>query len=118
MCWLKIINALRRKITLAPDVDVDEFARVTDGYSGADLQALVYNAHLNAVHESISETGARNAKTAIVADSTQPVPFTTFGGPEDQTTLSYAEQSVRDRRVRAHCPRNAWTLTGFGRWRP
>jgi len=72
---------------------------VTDGYSGADLQALVYNAHLNAVHESISETGARNAKAAIVADSTQPVPFTTFGGPEDQTILSYAEQSVQDRRV-------------------
>jgi len=97
----EIIRALRRNITLAPDVDADEFARVTDGYSGADLQALMYNAHLSAVHESINEAGANSARAATLDDSVQPVPFTTFGGPEDQTILSHAEQSLRDRRVEA-----------------
>jgi peroxin-1 len=29
-------------------------ARQTAGYSGADLQAVVYNAHLEVVHDQIS----------------------------------------------------------------
>ena len=33
---------------------MEDLASKTDGLSGADLQALVYNAHLDVVHSSIS----------------------------------------------------------------
>ncbi|KAG0694266.1 P-loop containing nucleoside triphosphate hydrolase protein [Suillus ampliporus] len=48
-----ILAAVSRKLTLAPSVDFDELAHMTEGFSGADLQALVYNAHLEVVHAAI-----------------------------------------------------------------
>ena len=39
---------------LAPNVDLQHAAEATEGFSGADLQALLYNAHLEGVHESIA----------------------------------------------------------------
>jgi len=48
-----ILIAVSRKLTLAPSVDFDELAHMTEGFSGADLQALVYNAHLEVVHATI-----------------------------------------------------------------
>ncbi|GFZ08705.1 peroxisome 1 [Actinidia rufa] len=36
---------------MARDVDLDAIARVTEGFSGADLQALLSDAQLAAVHE-------------------------------------------------------------------
>ncbi|KAF8331356.1 P-loop containing nucleoside triphosphate hydrolase protein [Cantharellus anzutake] len=94
----EIIGALRRKVTLAEDVNVEEFARLTENYSGADLQALVYNAHLHAVHESISAAESSRVTTAS-SESAQSVSFTTFGGPRSQIVLSSAEQSVQQRRI-------------------
>jgi ATP-dependent 26S proteasome regulatory subunit len=38
-----------RHAALAPDVDLDELARQTDGYSGADIKALVNEAGLQAL---------------------------------------------------------------------
>ncbi|KAF9510428.1 hypothetical protein BS47DRAFT_1347980 [Hydnum rufescens UP504] len=64
-------------------IDVAEYAQLTEGFSGADLQALVYNAHLDA-----SSSG-----------SSLPLPFTSFGGAPNQTVLSRAEQEVQQRRV-------------------
>lgn len=37
-----------------------QWAKKTPGFSGADLQALVYNAHLEVVHEGIEATAAAN----------------------------------------------------------
>ncbi|KAE8269545.1 hypothetical protein A4X09_0g2802 [Tilletia walkeri] len=42
------------KIFLADEVDLRVWAKRTEGYSGADLQALLYNAHLETIHESIA----------------------------------------------------------------
>ncbi|KAG0694261.1 hypothetical protein DFH29DRAFT_1006489 [Suillus ampliporus] len=50
---VQILAAVSRKLTLAPSVDFDALAHVTGGFSGADLQALVYNAHLEVVHAAI-----------------------------------------------------------------
>lgn len=50
-----IIGAVGTKVHFAPGVDASEIARRTEGYSGADLQAVVYNAHLEAVQGVISE---------------------------------------------------------------
>lgn len=38
---------------LADDVDLESFAKRTKGFSGADLQGFLYNAHLEAIHNSI-----------------------------------------------------------------
>ncbi|KAJ2807089.1 Peroxisome biosynthesis protein pex1 [Coemansia helicoidea] len=40
------------KVNVADDIDWMQIARRTDGLTGADLQALVYNAFLESVHES------------------------------------------------------------------
>jgi len=99
----EILNALRRKVTLSDEVDVTEYARLTEGYSGADLQALVYNAHLDAVHASITESEndrARDAELATTPEGTVSTPsYTSFGGAPDQTVLSRAEEAARTKRM-------------------
>ncbi|KAG1786406.1 P-loop containing nucleoside triphosphate hydrolase protein [Suillus plorans] len=51
----EILVAVSRKLTLAPSVDFDQLSSITEGFSGVDLdlQALVYNAHLEVVHAAI-----------------------------------------------------------------
>ena len=56
---LDILRALSKKLRISPDVlsssnsqeNLAEVARRTEGYSGADLQAVIYNAHLEAIHD-------------------------------------------------------------------
>ncbi|KAG9243916.1 P-loop containing nucleoside triphosphate hydrolase protein [Calycina marina] len=56
-----ILRALGRKLKLSDDLisspegGLEEIARRAEGYSGADLQALVYNAHLEAIHEILGD---------------------------------------------------------------
>ncbi|KAG1055850.1 hypothetical protein G6F43_002212 [Rhizopus delemar] len=50
---LEILQALSTKMKLADDVDLESFAKRTEGFSGADLQGFLYNAHLEAIHNSI-----------------------------------------------------------------
>lgn len=38
---------------LATNVDLRVYAERTEGFSGADLQGFLYNAHLEAIHGSI-----------------------------------------------------------------
>jgi peroxin-1 len=60
---LDIIHAVGSKVHFLPDVDLEEIARRTEGYSGADLQAVVYNAHLEAVQGIIGEEIRKKEKT-------------------------------------------------------
>lgn len=46
-----ILRACSRKVHLAGDVDLADYVDATAGFSGADLQAVIYNAHLEAVQE-------------------------------------------------------------------
>jgi peroxin-1 len=57
---LSILQALARKLDLSPEVDLFGLAHRTTNYTGADLQAMLYNAHLEAVHDVIS---AQNERT-------------------------------------------------------
>ncbi|KAI9015039.1 P-loop containing nucleoside triphosphate hydrolase protein [Gaertneriomyces semiglobifer] len=52
---LEILQTVAKRIKLDEDLDLLEFAEKTDGYSGADLQALIYNANLEAIHETIDQ---------------------------------------------------------------
>lgn len=51
----EILSAVQGKMTLADDVSIRAIAEQTDGYSGADLQALLYNAYLSAIHEVVDQ---------------------------------------------------------------
>lgn len=52
-----ILRALGTQLKLSQEVldHLDEIASRTEGYSGADLQALVYNAHLEAIHDVLGD---------------------------------------------------------------
>ncbi|KAF1943470.1 AAA-domain-containing protein [Clathrospora elynae] len=61
---IDILRAVTRKLHLAPSVlesdtsgeNLREIAQRTQGYSGADLQAVVYNAQLEAIHDVLGDT--------------------------------------------------------------
>ncbi|XP_036949450.1 peroxisome biogenesis factor 1 [Acanthopagrus latus] len=50
---VEILKALSSGITLAADVDLEQLAAATEQFTGADLKALLYNAQLEAVHNSL-----------------------------------------------------------------
>lgn len=50
---VEILKALTAGVLLAPDVDLEQLATATEQFTGADLKALLYNAQLEAVHNSI-----------------------------------------------------------------
>ncbi|MFB6169892.1 MAG: AAA family ATPase [Haloarculaceae archaeon] len=54
---------------LAPEVDLDELAAETDGYTGADLEALVRAASLRAIRETARDVAPEEA-TAVAGDVT------------------------------------------------
>ncbi|KAI5795295.1 P-loop containing nucleoside triphosphate hydrolase protein, partial [Geopyxis carbonaria] len=66
---LDIIHAVSRKVHFSEEVELSEIARRTAGYSGADLQAVVYNAHLEAVQAIIGEEIRK--KEAMGEESTE-----------------------------------------------
>ncbi|MGC9058858.1 MAG: AAA family ATPase, partial [Candidatus Aenigmatarchaeota archaeon] len=51
---LEILKVHTRKVPLAKDVSLEEIAKRTEGYSGADLEALVKEAAMNALREDIN----------------------------------------------------------------
>lgn len=59
-----IIQAVSKKLHMSPDVSqrLDEVADRTEGFSGADIQAVVYNAHLEAVHDVLGDYTAAAEK--------------------------------------------------------
>lgn len=62
---LDILKALGKKLSIAPYIvhgsdrhqSLSEIALRTAGYSGADLQAVIYNAHLEAIHDVLGDHG-------------------------------------------------------------
>lgn len=47
-----ILQALSRKLILSDDIDFGEIADDTEGFTGADLQAVLYTALLKTVEQS------------------------------------------------------------------
>ncbi|KAK5109754.1 hypothetical protein LTR62_006594 [Meristemomyces frigidus] len=66
---LDILRAVGKKLKVDTAVfhgeaggSLGEVAARTDGYSGADLQAVLYNAHLEAIHDLLAEDGNSGAQ--------------------------------------------------------
>lgn len=89
-------------MTIGPSVDFDEIASRTEGFSGADLQALMYNAHLDVIHSSIAEATPSDGPTSTNKVDEAPVKYTTIGAAKDKIVLSRAEEMALQRRVSAH----------------
>lgn len=67
---LDILTVLSRKLPLACDVDLDAIASETNGFSGADLQALLSDAQLASVHELLeSEDRDKPERTPVISDA-------------------------------------------------
>lgn len=59
-----ILLALSKKLKVAEDVGprLQTLAQRTEGYTGADLQAVVYNAHLEAIHDVLDDALGTDSK--------------------------------------------------------
>lgn len=84
-------------------MDLDAIAQETEGYSGADIQALVYNAHLEVIHEAIPgpSTGAAVPLHGEHEGGQDELKYNVLGDPaQSQKVLSRAEEAAFQRRVR------------------
>jgi peroxin-1 len=61
-----IIDRVSQKLHLSDEVKarLDDIAQRTAGYSGADLQALMYNAHLDAIHDALGDRSSAGSQPA------------------------------------------------------
>ena len=65
-----ILQTLSKKLAISPAItrgfeqrrSLSEVAARTAGYSGADLQAVIYNAHLEAIHDVLDNEGTQSGK--------------------------------------------------------
>ena len=103
-----------QKVAVSPDVDWDVIADATDGFSGADLQAVVYNAHLDLITSSAEEEkrsrtdrkGKGKAKEGSEAEKVseaqdEPIEYYSVGGPDPGKPRSRAEDKELQRSVRS-----------------
>jgi len=104
---LDILRAISSKLKIdATLLDDDrqgltEVARRTEGYSGADLQAVIYNAHLEAIHDILGpadsneqDFGKRNTSTAVRGGKHQDFTYFRLGGQDRQVDGAQTTASV------------------------
>ncbi|KAF5321496.1 hypothetical protein D9619_001501 [Psilocybe cf. subviscida] len=94
----EILQAVARKMTVSPAVNFDEIAAKTEGFSGADLQALLYNCHLDVIHLSLQD--APMAETKSKNSEEIPVKYIAIGGSGNKPLRSQAEETALQRRLR------------------
>jgi peroxin-1 len=91
-----------RKLHLSPSVDLSSLASSTEGFSGADLQAVVYNAHLDCVQSGMDvqlngSVDDQNSKD----ESEIKIEWKVFGGKDDNVKeRSRAQKQEIERKVR------------------
>ncbi len=100
---LEILMAVSRKVVVDPSIDWEELATDTEGYTGADLQALLSNAQLNCVHETIDEEKAGDRVGRINSTSQGQADIRKLdvlrAGKSGSTLLSHAERVALSREM-------------------
>lgn len=92
---------LEGKIDVAQDVEWGEWARKLEGYSGADLQAFVYNAHLEVVHEGIGQQELkREGEQNITDEDSPPLRFVELNKRSNSNTESKSRSKAQDQALR------------------
>ena len=101
----QIFKAALRKSPVALDVDLDHLAKVTQGFSGADITEICQRACKYAIRESIERdiererTAADNADL-MEEDAADPVPAITKAHFEE--AMKFARRSVSDADIRKY----------------
>lgn len=101
----QIFKAALRKSPVAPDVDLDLLARVTQGFSGADITEICQRACKYAIRESIERDMERSRRAAenpdlMDEDAADPVPSITRAHFEE--AMKFARRSVSDADIRKY----------------
>lgn len=81
-----ILEALAQKMHFSSDVNLADLAAQTDGFTGADLQAVLYNAHLEAIHDVLAQ---QEEEEAQLSSSQTLVPGTGSSGKEPTTFTQF-----------------------------
>lgn len=99
---------------MSPTVDWDDMALATEGFSGADLQALIYNAHLEVVHATLADKRsnadgkgngkgkgkAKEMESSGDVEREQRIEYVVLGGDEESDKpRSRAEEAALQKRV-------------------
>mmetsp|Transcript_2390 Transcript_2390/g.6785 ORF Transcript_2390/g.6785 Transcript_2390/m.6785 type:complete len:813 (-) Transcript_2390:537-2975(-) len=101
-----ILKAVLRKSPLAPDVDLNYLAKVTQGFSGADLTEICQRSAKLAIRESIEKEIEREkalaaaGETAPMEADDDPVPEITRAHIEE--AMKFARRSVSDNDIRKY----------------
>ncbi|CAG8444884.1 8505_t:CDS:10 [Ambispora leptoticha] len=97
---IQILEALSRKMHLSEEVDLEVLAKKTQGYSGADLQAVLSNAHLEAIHETIDSEKIIQKNNTSNSDTSE-LKFTMFQAntKTSKPSLTLAEKSLISQRL-------------------
>lgn len=103
-----ILKANLRKSPLAPDVDLQYLAKVTQGFSGADLTEICQRACKGAIRESIEQEIRREKErtkdgvvdAAMDVEESDPVPEIRRDHFEE--AMKYARKSVSDADIRKY----------------
>jgi peroxin-1 len=92
----QILLAAARKVRLDGGIDMHALAQQTEGYTGADLQALIYNAQLDAIHATIDTSARVDADTVkgLVKDDVRVVE-----GGQPRKNMTVSEMSALKARV-------------------
>ncbi|GBC05391.1 hypothetical protein RclHR1_00620031 [Rhizophagus clarus] len=97
---VEILKALSRKMELSEDIDLSYYAGKCEGYSGADLQALLYNAHLKAIHEAIdTEKSLEKYKSNSDGSDMQFISINAKSAKNAVTSLTAAEKGQISQRL-------------------
>ncbi|KAJ1964993.1 Peroxisome biosynthesis protein pex1, partial [Dimargaris xerosporica] len=90
-----ILSKIAKSITTDGSVNLDELAAATPGFTGADLQALVYNSYLDAVHEASKALDLSNANKSNLDTTDMPdLPFHILQVGQDQPPSRAAKISL------------------------
>lgn len=103
---ISILKACLRKSPISKDVDLDYVAKVTHGFSGADLTEICQRACKLAIRESIEKEiqkdkeRAENADLDMEVEDEDPVPEIRRDHVED--AMRFARRSVSDNDIRKY----------------
>ena len=110
---LDILQALSKKLSISQDIldavyqqrSLSEVAHRTAGYSGADLQAVIYNAHLEAIHDVLDdhntncETNSKSRKDSTKYSSASKQDILQFRFGKEDTANGAAPAMSRSKQA-------------------
>ena len=102
---LSIFKANLRKSPVEPSVDMEQLARATEGFSGADITEICQRAAKNAIRESVNAGIIRAREIADgVIDENAPYddPVPSIRRDHFEEAMSRARRSVSDKDIRQY----------------